>query len=183
MVKYRIEGPDAEAFLRPLTLRDVAQAEARAACTTPPGATTRALCSTTARCSGWRRPASACAARSGICPGCSTAPSASTSTIEEETEAVAGLALQGPTSFAVLRDAGFAGVEKLKVFDLAEFAHDGGTVTHLAHRLHRRSRLRAVRAGRQGAEPVGPADDGGRSCAASGPSATPRSTAPGSRPG
>ncbi len=50
-------------------------------------------------------------------------------TVEEETEAVAGLALQGPTSFAVLRDAGFAGVEKLKIFDLAEFPHDGGTVT------------------------------------------------------
>ena len=29
----------------------------------------------------------------------------------------------------MLREAGFAGVEKLKVFDLAEFPHDGGTVT------------------------------------------------------
>ena len=46
-------------------------------------------------------------------------------TVEEETEAVAGLALQGPTSFAVLRDAGFEGVEKLKVFDLADFPHRG----------------------------------------------------------
>jgi aminomethyltransferase len=42
---------------------------------------------------------------------------------------VAGLALQGPTSFALLRDAGFAGVEKLKLFDLADFPHEGGTVT------------------------------------------------------
>ena len=67
------------------------------------------------------RRASGSAARSGICRGCSTARSASTSTIEEETEAVAGLALQGPTSFAVLREAGFDGVERLKVFDLAEF--------------------------------------------------------------
>ena len=50
-------------------------------------------------------------------------------TVAEETEAVAGLALQGPTSFAVLRAAGFAGVEKLKLFDLAEFPHEGGTVT------------------------------------------------------
>jgi aminomethyltransferase len=48
--------------------------------------------------------------------------------VEEETEQVAGLALQGPTSFAVLREAGFAGVEKLKVFDLAEFDHEGGKV-------------------------------------------------------
>ena len=29
MVKYRIEGPDAEAFLNRVTLRDVAEAEAR----------------------------------------------------------------------------------------------------------------------------------------------------------
>ena len=29
----------------------------------------------------------------------------------------------------MLRDAGFAGVEKLKLFDLAEFPHEGGTVT------------------------------------------------------
>ena len=97
----------------------------RAGSTTPPGATTRAMCSTTARCSASPPTASACAPRSGICPGCSTAPWASRSTVEEETEAVAGLALQGPTSCAVLRDAGFAGVERLKIFDLAEFPHDG----------------------------------------------------------
>ena len=47
----------------------------------------------------------------------------------EETEAIAGLALQGPTSFAILREAGFAGVEHLKVFDLADFRHQNGTVT------------------------------------------------------
>jgi aminomethyltransferase len=39
------------------------------------------------------------------------------------------MALQGPTSFALLRDAGFAGVEKLKLFDLAHFPHESGTVT------------------------------------------------------
>ena len=49
--------------------------------------------------------------------------------VAEETEAIAGLALQGPTSFAVLREAGFAGVEHLKVFDLVEFPHQNGTVT------------------------------------------------------
>ena len=42
--------------------------------------------------------------------------------VEEETEALAGLALQGPTAFSVLKAAGFDGVERLKVFDLAEFA-------------------------------------------------------------
>ncbi|MBL8580677.1 MAG: aminomethyltransferase family protein, partial [Rhizobiaceae bacterium] len=49
--------------------------------------------------------------------------------IEEETEAVAALALQGPTSFSILRSAGFAGVEKLKPFDFADFPHEAGTVT------------------------------------------------------
>ena len=49
--------------------------------------------------------------------------------VAEETEAIAGLALQGPTSFAILREAGFAGVEHLKVFDLMDFKHQNGTVT------------------------------------------------------
>jgi aminomethyltransferase len=49
--------------------------------------------------------------------------------IEEETEAVAGLALQGPTAWSVLDAAGFAGSEKLKPFDIATFAHDSGEVT------------------------------------------------------
>ena len=87
------------------------------------------MCSTTARCSGSPRRASGCAARSGICPGCSTAPSASTSRSRRRPKPIAGLALQGPTSFAVLRAAGFAGVERLKLFDLAEFPHEGGAVT------------------------------------------------------
>ena len=43
--------------------------------------------------------------------------------------AIAGPALQGPTSFAVLHEAGFAGVEHLKVFDLFDFPHQTGTVT------------------------------------------------------
>ena len=49
--------------------------------------------------------------------------------ISEETERVAGLALQGPTAYAVLRAAGFEGVERLKPFDIADFPHDGGSVT------------------------------------------------------
>lgn len=49
--------------------------------------------------------------------------------ITEETEQVAGVALQGPTSFAVLEAAGFSGVEALKPFQLASFAFDGTDVT------------------------------------------------------
>jgi aminomethyltransferase len=42
--------------------------------------------------------------------------------IQEVTEEVAALALQGPTSYAVLRKAGVAGVERLKPFELGSFA-------------------------------------------------------------
>ena len=41
--------------------------------------------------------------------------------ISEVTEEVAALALQGPTSYSVLRKAGVAGVERLKPFELGNF--------------------------------------------------------------
>jgi aminomethyltransferase len=41
--------------------------------------------------------------------------------ISEVTEDVAALALQGPTSYSVLRKAGVAGVERLKPFELGQF--------------------------------------------------------------
>jgi aminomethyltransferase len=44
--------------------------------------------------------------------------------IEDVTEAITGLALQGPTSFAVLRTLGLAGVERLKPFDIGYFQLD-----------------------------------------------------------
>jgi aminomethyltransferase len=43
-------------------------------------------------------------------------------TVEEVTEQIAALALQGPTSYAVLKAAGFAGVERLKPFDIGSFS-------------------------------------------------------------
>jgi aminomethyltransferase len=41
--------------------------------------------------------------------------------IEEVTEEVAALALQGPTSYSVLRKAGLTGIERLKPFELGSF--------------------------------------------------------------
>jgi len=49
--------------------------------------------------------------------------------VAEVTEAIAALALQGPCSHAVLTRAGFAGTGALKPFRLAEFPLDDGTVT------------------------------------------------------
>jgi aminomethyltransferase len=46
--------------------------------------------------------------------------------IVEDTHDVAALAFQGPTSCAVLKAIGCAGVEKLKPFDIAYFPFDGG---------------------------------------------------------
>jgi aminomethyltransferase len=45
--------------------------------------------------------------------------------IAEVTEDIAALALQGPTSAAVLRDLGLAGIERLKPFECAQFALAG----------------------------------------------------------
>lgn len=48
--------------------------------------------------------------------------------IREETDEVAALAFQGPTSCAVLKKMGVAGVEQLKPFDLREFPFEGATL-------------------------------------------------------
>lgn len=128
MTKYRIEGPDAEAFCNKVTLRDVAKLE-------PGRVHYTAWCDdegfvlddgTLFRLSPTRL--RLCSQERHL-PWLLDCAIGFDVTVEEETEAVAGLALQGPTAFACLRAAGFAGVEKLKVFDLAEYAHESGTVT------------------------------------------------------
>jgi aminomethyltransferase len=49
--------------------------------------------------------------------------------IADVTEAIAGLALQGPTSCAVLKQLGLAGVERLKPFDIGSFTLDATALT------------------------------------------------------
>ncbi len=49
--------------------------------------------------------------------------------IADVTEAIAGLALQGPTSCAILKQLGLAGVERLKPFDIGSFDLDGTALT------------------------------------------------------
>ena len=49
--------------------------------------------------------------------------------IADVTEAIAGLALQGPTSCAVLKKLGLTGVERLKPFDIGSFALEGTALT------------------------------------------------------
>ncbi len=128
MTKYRVEGPEAEAFCNRLTLRDVARLK-------PGRVHYTAWCDDAGHVLDDGTLFRPSPTRFWLCAQERHLPWLLDSAIgfdvavEEETEAVAGLALQGPTSFAVLRDAGFSGVERLKAFDIAEFAHDGATVT------------------------------------------------------
>ncbi|WP_421915991.1 aminomethyltransferase family protein [Mesorhizobium sp.] len=128
MTKYRIEGPEAEAYLNRVTLRDVAKLK-------PGRVHYTAWCDdagfvlddgTLFRLSPTRF--RLCSQERHL-PWLLDSAIGFAVTVQEETEAIAGLALQGPTSFAVLRDAGFAGVDKLRVFDLADFPHEGGAVS------------------------------------------------------
>jgi len=128
MTKYRIEGPDAEAFCNKLTLRDVTKLK-------PGRVHYTAWCDDAGFVLDDGTLFHLSATRFRLCsqerhlPWLLDGAVGFDVTVEEETEAVAGLALQGPTAFACLRAAGFAGVERLKVFDLAEFPHEGGQVT------------------------------------------------------
>jgi aminomethyltransferase len=128
MVKYRIEGPDAEACLNRITLRDVAKLRpGRVHYTAWCDDEGHVLDDGTLFRLGGQKFRLCCQERH--LPWLLDSAWGFDVRIEEETEAIAGLALQGPTSFALLHYAGFDGVEKLKLFDVADFTHERGTVT------------------------------------------------------
>ncbi|MCM2472356.1 aminomethyl transferase family protein [Rhizobium sp. CG5] len=127
MVKYRIRGVDAERFLNRVTLRDVRKLRPGRVHYTAwcddhghvlDDGTLFRLADTDFRLCCQER----------HLPWLADSAEGFTVTIEEETEALAALALQGPTSFSVLDAAGFSGVETLKPFQLAAFDHEGGEV-------------------------------------------------------
>jgi aminomethyltransferase len=128
MVKYRIEGPDAEAFLNRVTLRDVAKLK-------PGRVHYTAWCDDEGHVLDDGTLFRLAPDRFRLCcqerhlPWLLDSAIGYDVSVTEETEAIAGLALQGPTSFAILREAGFADVEHLKVFDLFDFPHQNGAVT------------------------------------------------------
>jgi aminomethyltransferase len=128
MVKYRIEGPDAEAFLNRVTLRDVAKLK-------PGRVHYTAWCDDEGHVLDDGTLFRLAPDRFRLCcqerhlPWLLDSAMGYDVSVTEETEAIAGLALQGPTSFAILREAGFADVEHLKVFDLFDFPHQNGAVT------------------------------------------------------
>jgi aminomethyltransferase len=128
MVKYRIEGPEAEAYCDRLTLRDVTRLK-------PGRVHYTAWCDEYGHVLDDGTLFRLSAERFRLCcqerhlPWLLDSAIGFDVAVVEETEAVAGLALQGPTSFSVLAAAGFEGVERLKPFDIAEFAHERGKVT------------------------------------------------------
>ncbi|QRM55944.1 aminomethyltransferase family protein [Sinorhizobium sp. BG8] len=128
MVKYRIAGPDAERYLNRLTLRDVRKLGVnRVHYTAWCDDHGHVLDDGTLFRLGEQEFRLCCQERH--LPWLIDSAFGFSVEIREETEEVAGVALQGPTSYAVLAAAGFDGVERLKPFDIATFAHDGGTAT------------------------------------------------------
>ena len=128
MVKYRIEGSDAEAFLDRVTLRNVAKLK-------PGRVHYTAWCDDDGHVLDDGTLFRLAPGLFRLCcqerhlPWLLDSAIGYDVTIAEETETIAGLAVQGPTSCATLKAAGFAGVEAMKPFDIRSFGFDGGAVT------------------------------------------------------
>ncbi|MDJ0655840.1 MAG: aminomethyltransferase family protein [Xanthomonadales bacterium] len=122
MTKYRITGPDALAYLDRLVTRDMTRIK--------PGRVAYAVwCNDAGKviddgtifhlsqgeyrlCAYGRHLAWLLAATLGF-----------DVSVEEETDEIAALAVQGPTSCAILKDMGLDGIENLKPFGLTHFDH------------------------------------------------------------
>jgi aminomethyltransferase len=128
MVKYRIEGPEAESFCNRLTLRDVAKLGVNRVHYT-------AWCDEEGHVLDDGTLFRLAPDRFRLCcqerhlPWLLDSALGFDVSVVEETEDIAALALQGPTAFSVLRDAGFAGAERLRVFDVGAFTVQGMDVT------------------------------------------------------
>lgn len=127
MTKYRIRGPGAEGFLNRLTVRNVARLGAnRVHYTTwcdddghvlDDGTLFRLAHDDFRLCCQERH-----------LPWLLDSADGFDVSIADETSSIAGLALQGPVSYAILKEAGFVGVETLKPFQLGRFEHGGTSV-------------------------------------------------------
>lgn len=128
MTKYRIGGPDAERYLNRLVTRDLSKL-------TPGRVSYAAWCDDAGHvlddgtifrlgvqdyrlCSQERH-----------LPWLSDCAIGFDVTIEDETDSVAGLALQGPTSCAILKRLGLEGIQTLRPFHMASFDVGGGRLT------------------------------------------------------
>lgn len=123
MIKYRIEGPDAAAYLQRLTLRDVSGLPVGAVHYTAwVNDAGHLLDDGTLFRLGPTRYRLCCQERHLVC--LTDSAFGFDVTIRDETDEVAALALQGPTSAQVLRQAGFD-IDGLKPFRMAVFQSGG----------------------------------------------------------
>ena len=119
MIKYRIEGPGAEAYLTRLTLRDVGKLQVGRVQYT-------AWCDDEGKVLDdgtlfrWSETEFRLCAQERHLPWLLDSSTGFDVSISEETEEFAALAVQGPTSYSVLKAAGFKGVEELKPFRIME---------------------------------------------------------------
>jgi len=128
MVKYSIEGPGAEAFLNRLTLRNVAKLKpGRVHYTAWCDDEGHVLDDGTLFRLGPEKFRLCCQERH--LPWLLDSAIGFDVAIREETEKIAGLALQGPTSCAALKASGFVGVETMKPFDIRDYAIGKTAVT------------------------------------------------------
>jgi aminomethyltransferase len=126
MVKYRIEGPDAAAYLNRLTLRNAGKlAVGSVHYTAWVSDAGHLLDDGTLFRLGDTRYRLCCQERH--LPWLLDSAFGFDVSVSEETEAIAALSLQGPTSYAVLAAAGFE-VSALKPFRMTSFPLDGGEV-------------------------------------------------------
>jgi len=124
MMKYRITGPDAEAFLNRLLTRDIRKVKV--------GRVVYAVwCDDGGQVMDdgtvfhlGRNDYRLCA-YSRMMDWMQWSAMGFDVTIVDETAAVAALAIQGPTSCAILKAMGFEGIESLKPFGIRTFAFDG----------------------------------------------------------
>jgi aminomethyltransferase len=128
MMKYRIAGPDAEAVANRLVTRDVTKLA--------PGRVAYVIwCDEAGNVVDDGTLFRLSATEFRLCcqepqlVWLDDVASGFDATVEDVSQAIAGLALQGPTSCAVLKDAGLTGIEAMKSFDLKEFRIGAHPVT------------------------------------------------------
>jgi aminomethyltransferase len=128
MVKYSIGGPDAPAYLNRLTLRDAAKlGPGRVHYTAWCDDDGKLLDDGTLFRLGETEYLLCCQERH--LPWLLDSAIGFDAQIAEVTEDIAALSLQGPTSFAVLRAAGFGAAGGLRPFQLAAYPSGAGTLT------------------------------------------------------
>jgi aminomethyltransferase len=125
MQKYYVEGPDAEAMLNRMVTRDISKLQLNRVtyvvwCTDEGRmvddgtifrlTNDRYMLTCGSPCSAWLR---------------MSAYGFNEVTVTDVTDAIAALALQGPTSFSVLKRMGLAGIETAKPFDIMHFPFHG----------------------------------------------------------